>query len=149
MAESTSNLQDRFRATSRVAIVGALVNSVLAVVKIVVGVVALVALGVGGWAMARKARQAGVRVSKGAGRRFVLNLSPPLVAAALLTVVLYRAGAVSFAPSLTAVEQAAAVAIEATLEALHGCKSVETVVFACFSDEIEAALKHAAAHHAL
>jgi O-acetyl-ADP-ribose deacetylase (regulator of RNase III) len=46
-------------------------------------------------------------------------------------------------------EQAAAVAIEATLEALHGCKSVETVVFACFSDEIEAALKHAAAHHAL
>ncbi len=40
MAESSSNLHDRYRATSRVAIVGALVNSVLAVVKIVVGVVA-------------------------------------------------------------------------------------------------------------
>jgi O-acetyl-ADP-ribose deacetylase (regulator of RNase III) len=47
------------------------------------------------------------------------------------------------------VEQAAAVAIEATLEALHGCESVETVVFACFSDEIETAFKQAAAHHAL
>jgi O-acetyl-ADP-ribose deacetylase (regulator of RNase III) len=46
-------------------------------------------------------------------------------------------------------EQAAAVAVEATLEALHECTSVETVVFACFSDEIEAAFKRAAAHHAL
>jgi len=46
-------------------------------------------------------------------------------------------------------EQAAAVAIEATLQALHECEQVETVVFACFSDEIEAAFKQAAAHHAL
>jgi len=46
-------------------------------------------------------------------------------------------------------EQAAAIAIESTLEALHECENVETVVFACFSDEIEAALKQAAAHHAL
>jgi len=60
--------------------------------------VALVALGIGGWALARKARRAGVRVSNGAGRRFVLNLSPPLVAAALLTVVLFRSGAVSLIP---------------------------------------------------
>jgi len=46
-------------------------------------------------------------------------------------------------------EQAAAIAIESTLEALHECENVETVVFACFSDEIEAALKQAVAHHAL
>jgi len=46
-------------------------------------------------------------------------------------------------------EQAAAIAIESTLEALHECENVETVVFACFSNEIEAALKQAAAHHAL
>jgi hypothetical protein len=60
--------------------------------------VALAALGVGGWAMARKARRAGVRVSKGAGRRFVLSLSPPLVAAALLTTVLYDVEAFSLVP---------------------------------------------------
>ena len=53
---------------------------------------ALFALAIGGWAMARKARGAGVRVSQGAGRRFVLSLSPPLVAAVALTGVLYNAG---------------------------------------------------------
>lgn len=47
------------------------------------------------------------------------------------------------------VEQAAAIAIETTLEELHHCTQVEEVVFACFSAEIESALKHAAAHHAL
>ena len=51
-----------------------------------------IALAIGGIAMARKARTAGLRVSRGASRRFVLNLSPPLAAAAVLTVVLYRAG---------------------------------------------------------
>jgi hypothetical protein len=42
--------------------------------------------------MARKARGAGVRVSRGAGRRFVLSLGPALLAAAVLTGVLYAAG---------------------------------------------------------
>ena len=42
--------------------------------------------------MARKARGAGVRVSRGAGRRFVLSLGPALLAAAVLTGVLYQAG---------------------------------------------------------
>ena len=46
-------------------------------------------------------------------------------------------------------EQAAAVAIETTLATLHGCKHVERVVFACFSNEIETALKKALAAHAL
>jgi hypothetical protein len=60
--------------------------------------VALAALGIGGWAMVHKARRAGVSVSRGAGRRFVLNLSPPLVAAALLTAVLWELGEVALVP---------------------------------------------------
>jgi hypothetical protein len=54
----------------------------------------------GGWALARKARKADVRVSRGAGRRFLFSLSPPLIAAAVLTVVLYGAGAVSAIPGM-------------------------------------------------
>jgi hypothetical protein len=54
---------------------------------------ALLAFAVGGVAMARKAHGAGVSVSRGAGRRFLLGLGPPLLAAALLTAVLVRAGA--------------------------------------------------------
>ena len=46
-------------------------------------------------------------------------------------------------------DQAATIAIESTLQTLHQCEHVELVVFACFGDEIEAALKQAAAHHAL
>jgi len=47
------------------------------------------------------------------------------------------------------VEQAAEIAIETTLRELDRCEHLEEVIFACFSDEIEAALKHAAARHAL
>lgn len=46
-------------------------------------------------------------------------------------------------------EQAATIAIEATLTALRQCEHVEEVIFACFSDEIEAALTQVASHHAL
>ena len=45
--------------------------------------------------------------------------------------------------------QAAAIAVESSLQALHICETVELVIFACFSDDIEAALIHAASHHAL
>jgi len=62
--------------------------------------VSLVALVLGSWAMLRKARSAGVRVSRGAGRRFLLSLSPPLIAAAVLTAVLYRAGATDAIPGM-------------------------------------------------
>jgi hypothetical protein len=55
--------------------------------------VALVALAVGSATMIHKARRARVRLSSGAGRRFVLSLSPPLVAAVALTAVLHLAGA--------------------------------------------------------
>jgi O-acetyl-ADP-ribose deacetylase (regulator of RNase III) len=47
------------------------------------------------------------------------------------------------------VDQAASIAIESTLQTLHQCEHVELVIFACFGDEVEAALKQAAAHHAL
>ena len=47
------------------------------------------------------------------------------------------------------VDQAASIAIESTLQTLHQCKHVELVIFACLGDEVEAALKQAAAHHAL
>ena len=46
-------------------------------------------------------------------------------------------------------EQAANIAIESTLQALHDCEHVEEVVFACFGDETEAALRRAAAQHVL
>jgi len=47
------------------------------------------------------------------------------------------------------INQAATIAIEATLKTLHQCENVEEVIFACFSDDIEAALIQVAAHHAL
>ena len=46
-------------------------------------------------------------------------------------------------------EQAAGIAIETTLRELHRCEHLDEVIFACFSDQIEAALKRAAAQHAL
>jgi len=61
---------------------------------------ALVAMTIGAWAMALKAQRAGVKVSQGAGRRFVLNLLPPIGAAVVLTVVLYRLGATEVVPGM-------------------------------------------------
>ena len=54
---------------------------------------AVFALTVGGWAMTRKARGEGIQLSRGVGRRFLFSLTPPLVAAVVLTVVLQRMGA--------------------------------------------------------
>jgi hypothetical protein len=62
-------------------------------------VVAMLAFAIGGGAMARKARAQGVRLSRGVGRRFLLSLSPPLAAAALLTVALTRAGLAELVPA--------------------------------------------------
>ncbi len=47
------------------------------------------------------------------------------------------------------VEQAASIAIESTLLALRDCSHLEEVIFACFADDVEAALIQAASHHAL
>jgi O-acetyl-ADP-ribose deacetylase (regulator of RNase III) len=47
------------------------------------------------------------------------------------------------------IEQAASIAIESPLVGLHDCDHVEQVIFACFSEEIETALRRAAGHHVL
>ena len=61
--------------------------------------VAMLAFAIGGVTMARKARAQGVRLSRGVGRRFLLSLTPPLVAAALLTLALTRAGLTELVPA--------------------------------------------------
>ena len=47
------------------------------------------------------------------------------------------------------VDQAAQIAIESTLQTLQRCQHLDHVIFACFTNEIEVALKQAAAQHAL
>jgi hypothetical protein len=64
------------------------------------GLEALVALAIGAWAMSLKARAANLPLLSGAGRKFALNLSPPLFAGAFLTVALYRLGLVSLLPGV-------------------------------------------------
>ena len=61
---------------------------------------AMVAMLVGSLAMLHKARGAGVQVSRGSGRRFLFSLIPPLMAAGLLTVVLFRAGSTDAIPGM-------------------------------------------------
>ena len=61
---------------------------------------ALLALALGGWTMNRKARAAESTVLSGPGRKFALSLLPPLLAGAVLTVVLYRAQVVQALPGL-------------------------------------------------
>lgn len=60
---------------------------------------ALLALAIGGWAVGRKVRAAGMPVVA-AGRKVVLGLVPPLVAGALLTAYLFDAGWVGPLPGL-------------------------------------------------
>jgi hypothetical protein len=52
---------------------------------------ALLALAIGGWTMQRKARAGESTVLSGPGRKFALSLLPPLLAGAVLSVVLYHA----------------------------------------------------------
>jgi hypothetical protein len=56
------------------------------------------ALTIGGWTMALKARRAGTSVFSYSGRRFVLSYVPPLAVGVLLTLVLVRAGLYSALP---------------------------------------------------
>ena len=53
---------------------------------------AMVALVIGGWALARKAHAANDPILSGPARRFGLSFLPPMVAGGLLTIALYRAG---------------------------------------------------------
>lgn len=61
---------------------------------------ALVALAIGVWSMRRKARKADLKLTNGPGRKFALSLAPPLVAGALLTIVLAKAGSFQVLPGL-------------------------------------------------
>lgn len=61
---------------------------------------AVVAVAIGGLAIARKARAAGLPLLRGPGRRFVASLAPPFVAGGLLTAVLARAGAYDLLPGM-------------------------------------------------
>lgn len=61
---------------------------------------ALIAICIGVWSMRRKARRADVKLMSGPGRKFTLSLAPPLVAGALLTAALSRAGLYDTLPGL-------------------------------------------------
>ena len=59
---------------------------------------AVVALLLGGWTMAAKARRGGTPLLSWSGRRFVLSFLPPLAVGVLLTVVLVQSGVESALP---------------------------------------------------
>jgi hypothetical protein len=61
---------------------------------------AVIAVAISTGAIARKAKIGGTSLFDAPARKFVLSLSPPLVAGALLTVVLYRAGLVDQLPGV-------------------------------------------------
>jgi hypothetical protein len=61
---------------------------------------ALVALLIAGWSMDRKARATKTPLLSGPGRKVVFSLSPPLLAGAILSFVLYRAGSTNAIPGL-------------------------------------------------
>ena len=51
---------------------------------------AVLALAIGGWAMAQKARAVQSTLLEGPGRKFALSLCPAMIAGVILTLVLYR-----------------------------------------------------------
>ena len=59
-----------------------------------------VALTIGVFAMARKAKSVNVSLFSRPGQKFALGLSPPMLAAALLTVVLYRENLAGLLPGV-------------------------------------------------
>ena len=60
----------------------------------------LISLLIAGWSMDRKARSARMPLMSGPGRKAVFSLSPPIVAGALLTIVLVRAGMTNAIPGV-------------------------------------------------
>lgn len=75
---------------------------------------AVLALGIGGAAMVRKADATGTPLFSRAGRLFLRAFVPPMVAGAVLTPVLYRAGLVAELPGLWLLLYGAAVTVAGT-----------------------------------
>lgn len=61
---------------------------------------ATIALGIGGWTVARKTRAAGLPLLSGPGRKLALSLAPPLMTGALLTPVLVDAAVADALPGM-------------------------------------------------
>ncbi len=61
---------------------------------------AFLALGIGVWAITAKARRSNIPLFAGPARRFLLTLSPPLAAGALVTLALQRAGYTAVLPGI-------------------------------------------------
>jgi hypothetical protein len=61
---------------------------------------AILALGIGGWTVARKTRAAGMPLLSGPGRKLALSLAPPLMTGALLTAVLVEASLLEPIPGM-------------------------------------------------
>jgi hypothetical protein len=61
---------------------------------------AFVALAIGVWAITAKARRSNIPLFAGPARRFLLTLSPPLAAGALVTLALQRAGYTAVLPGI-------------------------------------------------
>ena len=62
------------------------------------GVEAMIAAGIGAWAIDRKARRVGLPVLTGTGRKVLLGFTPPALAGIILTVALWQAGATRMIP---------------------------------------------------
>ena len=63
-------------------------------------IAAVLSFSLGGWLLLVKAQREGIKVWQGVGRRFLLNLSPPLLAGGVLTSVLYQAGVSQIIPGM-------------------------------------------------
>jgi hypothetical protein len=61
---------------------------------------ALVSLLIAGWSMDRKSRAVNMPLLSGPGRKVAFSLSPPLIAGALLTAVLFHAGLIKAIPGM-------------------------------------------------
>jgi hypothetical protein len=59
---------------------------------------AVVAAGIGAWAMDRKARRVGLPVLSGTGRKVLLGFTPPALAGIVFTAALWQAGAIRLIP---------------------------------------------------
>lgn len=59
---------------------------------------AVVAAGIGAWAVARKARRVGLPVLSGTGRKVLLGFTPPALAGIVVTAALWQAGVTKLIP---------------------------------------------------